>query len=124
MVDTSSGGIVTDRSIDTRVRRGYAFHAPYSGPLRRATGMPVASVGMIVDPEQAEAVLQNGDADVVALGREMLDDPNWTHHARRALDHEDWTHWHREAAGHLRGRAQLMSGLADKGETPMTRYSG
>lgn len=124
MIDTSSGGIVTDRAVDTRVRRGYAFHAPYSGPLRAATGMPVATVGLIVDPRQAEALLAHGDADVVVLGRELLDDPNWTHRARRALDAEDWTHWHREAAVHLRARAGTLARLEQEGETPLSRYSG
>jgi len=123
MIDTSSGGIVTDRSVDTRVRRGYAFHASFSGELRASTGMPVATVGLIVDPQQAEALLASGEADLVVMGRELLDDPNWPHRARRALSAEDWTSWHREAAVHLRGRARVLAQLEADGETPMSRFA-
>ena len=124
VIDTSSGGITTDRSLDTRVRRGYAFHAEFSRSLRDATKMPVATVGLIVDPQQAEAVLRHGDADLVVLGRELLDDPNWTHHARRALGEEDWKSWHREAAVHLQARERALARLEQQGETPMSRYAG
>lgn len=120
MVDTSSGGIVTDRSADTRIRRGYAFHAPFAGFLRKSTGMPIATVGLIVDPHQAEALLAQEKADLIVLGREMLDDPNWTHRARRALGAEDWKSWHREAAVHLRARDRVITQLAEAGETPLS----
>ena len=40
---------------------------------------------MIVDPSQAEAVLQEGKADLIALGREALFDPYWAHHAAATL---------------------------------------
>lgn len=122
LVDVSSGGIVTDRGVDTRIRRGYAFHTPYSGALRAAAETLVGTVGLIVDPEQAEAILRHGDSDLVVLGREMLDDPNWTHHARRALGAEEWSHWHREASVHLLGRSRTTARLLDEGEEPMTRY--
>lgn len=122
LVDVSSGGIVTDRAVDTRVRRGYAFHTPYSGPLRAATKTPVGAAGLIVEPEQAEAILRHGDSDVIVLGREMLDDPNWTHHARRVLGMEEWSHWHREASVHLAARSRAIARLRNDGEEPMTRY--
>ncbi|MDF1478506.1 NADH:flavin oxidoreductase/NADH oxidase [Leifsonia sp. H3M29-4] len=124
LIDVSSGGIVTDRAIDTRVRRGFAFHAPFSGPLRAATGLPVATVGLVVDALQAQAIIDHGDADLVALGREMLHDPNWAHHARASLDLEDWERWHREAAWALAARHASMARLRESGESPMTRYSG
>jgi 2,4-dienoyl-CoA reductase-like NADH-dependent reductase (Old Yellow Enzyme family) len=84
-IDCSSGGVRADRSTDTRVRRGYAFHAPYSAAIRRALDMPAATVGLIVDPAQAEAILQDGDADLIAVGREVLAQPNWPHLARERL---------------------------------------
>ena len=40
---------------------------------------------MIVDAAQAESILQRGQADLVALGREALLDPYWPHHAAAAL---------------------------------------
>jgi tRNA-dihydrouridine synthase len=47
------------------------------------------AVGLILDARQAEAILRAGQADIVAIGREALDDPNWPLHAARALLPED-----------------------------------
>ena len=123
VIDCSSGGAISDRSSDVRVRRGYAFHAPYSRNLRqRLDGGLVATVGFIVDPDQAEAVLRAGDADIVAIGRELLANPNWAQHARSALCGESYEHWPREAGWWLDKRADALRKLAETGETPMTRY--
>jgi 2,4-dienoyl-CoA reductase-like NADH-dependent reductase (Old Yellow Enzyme family) len=122
LIDCSSGGATTDRSNDSRIRRGYAFHAPYSARIRRETGGLVATVGLIVDPGQAEAVLQAGEADIVALGREMMANPNWALHARAALLGEDFSAWHREARWGLERRAVLVRQLDEDGETPLSRY--
>jgi len=116
LIDTSSGGIVTDRAIDTRVRRGFGFHVPFSGPLR-AAGLPTATVGLVVDAGQAEAILRHGDADLVLLGRTALDDPNWAHHAREALVPGDWSAWHREAGWAVAARAGAIDRLLEEGET-------
>ena len=45
----------------------------------------VMAVGMIFDPKQAEAIVASGQADLVAIARAALDDPNWAHHAAVAL---------------------------------------
>jgi len=45
----------------------------------------VMAVGMIFDPRQAEAIVASGQADLVAIARAALDDPNWAHHAAVAL---------------------------------------
>ena len=45
----------------------------------------VMAVGMIFDPQQAEAIVASGQADLVAIARAVLDDPNWPHHAAVAL---------------------------------------
>ena len=45
----------------------------------------VIAVGMIYEPEQAEAIIAEGKADFVAVARAILDDPNWPHHAATAL---------------------------------------
>ncbi|MDF8334954.1 NADH:flavin oxidoreductase/NADH oxidase [Novosphingobium cyanobacteriorum] len=123
LIDCSSGGAISDRSSDVRVRRGYAFHAPYSRKLRQnLDGGLVATVGLIVDPHQAEAVLQAGDADVVAIGRELLEDPNWPHHARSALNGESYDDWPQESGWWLDKRVGALRKLKEAGETPMTRY--
>jgi 2,4-dienoyl-CoA reductase-like NADH-dependent reductase (Old Yellow Enzyme family) len=46
-------------------------------------------VGLIVEPAQAEAVIAEGQADLVAIAREALNDPNWPLHAAAALGADD-----------------------------------
>lgn len=47
--------------------------------------LPVAAVGLITEPGQAEKILANGEADAVLLGRELLRNPSWAQHAAREL---------------------------------------
>jgi 2,4-dienoyl-CoA reductase-like NADH-dependent reductase (Old Yellow Enzyme family) len=122
VIDTSTGGIITDRVVDTRVSRGYSFHAPFSSRIRRDAGGLVGIVGLVVDPQQAEASLKAGEADLVFVGREMLNNPNWAHHARAALEGEQFETWHREASWCLQRRGSLLKKLRDSGETPVSRY--
>ena len=49
--------------------------------MKAATRIPVIAVGLIVDYEQAEAIIGTGDADFIALARTMLYDPRWPWHA-------------------------------------------
>lgn len=58
---------------------------PFATEIKRQTGLTAMAVGMIGRPEQAEAVIANGDADFVALARPMLDNPRWGLHAAAAL---------------------------------------
>jgi 2,4-dienoyl-CoA reductase-like NADH-dependent reductase (Old Yellow Enzyme family) len=56
--------------------------------------MPAMAVGLILDGRQAETVLAAGEADLIAVGREALNDPNWALHAREALDADpEYTAW-------------------------------
>lgn len=123
VIDTSSGGIITDRSVETRIRRGFAFHADFSREFKREIPV-VATVGLIVDPEQAKGLIAAGDADIVLLGREMLEDPNWTLHARRALAADEFAHWHVEAGSAIEARRRTLENLARAGETPLDRFAG
>lgn len=124
VIDVSSGGATADRSSDTRVRRGFAFHAPYSRQLRESVGGLIATVGLIVDPRQAEAIIEAGDADIIAIGREVLHNPNWPAQARNTLEGEDFLAWHQQAGWWLDKRAAVLKNLTAQGETPMTRYEG
>ena len=66
----------------------YAFFADIAGAVKRAVSIPVSTSGRIIDPAMAEAVLQNGQADMVGIGRALLADPDWTNKAAagQALD--------------------------------------
>jgi 2,4-dienoyl-CoA reductase-like NADH-dependent reductase (Old Yellow Enzyme family) len=56
--------------------------------IRQETGLPTIAVGLITEPEQAEAIIVNGEADMVALARGMLFDPRWPWHAAAKLGGE------------------------------------
>jgi len=121
LIDVSSGGIVADRTRDRRIRRGYAFHADLSRAIRDAGVGPVATVGLVVDPEQAAMLVDHGDADLVLLGRQMLDDPNWALHARHALG-DGATGWPDRYGSAIVPRRRVLAALDEAGETPLDRF--
>ncbi|GGH62645.1 oxidoreductase [Frigidibacter albus] len=63
---------------------GYMVH--FAERVRHEAGIPTMAVGMILDGPQAEAILAEGRADLVAVGRGFIDDPKWGWHARYALE--------------------------------------
>ncbi len=83
-IDCSSGGVGGDGPMPG-VPRVPGFQAGYSREVRRASGLPAVAVGMISDAHHAEKLLRDGDADVIALARGLMDDPNWPLHAAREL---------------------------------------
>lgn len=86
LIDCSSGGVSGPSGrAGTRPSPGYLV--PYAREIRKSSDIPTMAVGLIVDPEQAEHIIANGDADLVALGRQLLDDPNFSYHAAKALGH-------------------------------------
>jgi 2,4-dienoyl-CoA reductase-like NADH-dependent reductase (Old Yellow Enzyme family) len=80
-VCVSSGGI----SPQARVNIAPGYQVPFAAAVKKASGIAVQAVGMIVDPQQAETIVAEGRADCVALARAFLDDPRWAWHAAAAL---------------------------------------
>ncbi len=80
-IDVSSGGLSPLQQIP--VQAGYQL--PFAERVRRETGMPTIAVGLITEPDQAEAIIASGQADMVALARGMLYDPRWPWHAAAQL---------------------------------------
>ena len=80
-VHVSSGGLDPRQQIP--VAPGY--QVPLARAVKQQTGMPVVAVGLITEPEHAEAIVAAGDADMVALARAMLYDPRWPWHAAAQL---------------------------------------
>jgi 2,4-dienoyl-CoA reductase-like NADH-dependent reductase (Old Yellow Enzyme family) len=83
LVDTSSGG---NAQAHIPLKPGY--QVPFAEQIRREAGIPTAAVGLITDPQQANAIVQNGQADLVALARELLRNPHWPLAAAHALHQE------------------------------------
>ena len=63
---------------------------PYCERVRRETGVRTCAVGLITEPHHAEQILQAGQADLIALAREMLYNPHWPVHAANALGVPDY----------------------------------
>jgi 2,4-dienoyl-CoA reductase-like NADH-dependent reductase (Old Yellow Enzyme family) len=61
------------------------FQLPFSERVRKEAGIATMAVGLILTPQQAEEALAAGRADLIAIGREALYDPNWPLHAAAAL---------------------------------------
>jgi 2,4-dienoyl-CoA reductase-like NADH-dependent reductase (Old Yellow Enzyme family) len=81
LVDVSSGGQVPSAKIPV----GPGFQVPFAARIRKEAGIPTAAVGMITQPQQANDIVANGEADLVLLAREMLRDPYWPLHAAAVL---------------------------------------
>ncbi|HEY8552939.1 MAG TPA: NADH:flavin oxidoreductase/NADH oxidase [Burkholderiales bacterium] len=75
VIDCSSGGMSDTAPGDNPI--GYGYQVKYASAIRRGAGVMTMAVGLIVHADQAEAILEAGDADLVALGREFLVNPNW-----------------------------------------------
>jgi 2,4-dienoyl-CoA reductase-like NADH-dependent reductase (Old Yellow Enzyme family) len=87
LIDCSSGGLMGSATA-ARIPRGYGFQVPYADEIRRKADIATIAVGLILHPQQAEDILAQGHADIIAIGREALFDPNWPLHAQMALGGE------------------------------------
>ncbi|GAA4711666.1 NADH:flavin oxidoreductase/NADH oxidase [Pseudonocardia yuanmonensis] len=82
LVDVTTGGLDPDQ----RIPVGPGYQVPFARRVRAKAAVPVAAVGLITEPDQAEAVLDEGSADVVLLAREALRDPAWPLRAAAHLE--------------------------------------
>lgn len=81
LIDCSSGGSTPDAQIPA----GPGFQVPFAERIRKETGLAAGAVGMITEPAQADAIVREGRADLVFLGRELLRDPHWALKAAKEL---------------------------------------
>jgi 2,4-dienoyl-CoA reductase-like NADH-dependent reductase (Old Yellow Enzyme family) len=70
-----------------KIKPGY--QVPYAAAVRKGAEIPTMAVGAIVEPKQAEAILQAGEADLVCLGRQMMAEPHWLYRAALELGEEN-----------------------------------
>lgn len=80
-IHVSSGG----NSPAQKIALGPGYQLHFARAIKAAVTMPVIGVGLITTPEQAEAAIVDGDADMVGLARAMLYNPRWPWHAAAAL---------------------------------------
>ncbi len=88
LIDCSSGGIIgpSGRAL-TPTSPGYLV--PYARAIRSAASIATMAVGLIIEPRQANEIIASGSADLVAMGRQLLEDPNFVLHAARELGHPE-----------------------------------
>ena len=81
LLDVSSGGAVAHQQITV----GPGYQVPFAREVRAVSGLPVAAVGLITEPNQAERVLVEESADVVMLARAAIREPAWPLRAAHEL---------------------------------------
>ncbi len=84
-IDCSAAGISVRSVAILGGRKLLGNQVQYAERVRRDADVPTIAVGFIVKPEQAEAIVATGQADIVAIAREMVWNPSWPSHAARAL---------------------------------------
>ena len=83
-IHVSTGGI--DPS--ARIPIGPGYQVPFAERIKRESGLPTIAVGLITEPQQAEAILAEDKADMIAVARAVIDDTHWGWHAAYALGAE------------------------------------
>ena len=111
VIDCSSGGI-SGSATAAQVQRGLGLQVPYAERVRKEVGIASMAVGIILEAQQAESILQNGQADLIAVGRQSQFNPNIAHHWAHDLGinrkFEDWTP---EYGWWLEKRVRTMEGF-------------
>jgi 2,4-dienoyl-CoA reductase-like NADH-dependent reductase (Old Yellow Enzyme family) len=94
VIDCSSRGLGR-RGTPVVFPRAPGFQVGYANTVRRDVDIPTCAVGLIYDFDEANTIIKTGQADLVAIGREALRNPNWPAQAAVALEGEDAydTHW-------------------------------
>ncbi len=82
LVDTSAGGNSANQVLE--LKPGY--QVPFAEAIREEAGIMTGAVGLITEAQQAEAILEAGQADAVFLGREIMRNPYWALYAQAQLD--------------------------------------
>jgi 2,4-dienoyl-CoA reductase-like NADH-dependent reductase (Old Yellow Enzyme family) len=106
VVDTSGGGLAGG----WQHAIGYGYQVPFAARIRAEADIAAMAVGLIVDARQAETIVDQGFADLVAVGREAQDDPNFAARAAHELtgNHDGYPV---QAGPRLAARARLLGTL-------------
>ena len=93
MIDCSTGGI-GGKERPRRMKIEHGFQLPFAERIRAGADIPTMGVGFLWDAQTCEDIVATGQADMIAVAREVLDDPHWPHRAAQALGaaptFEDW----------------------------------
>jgi 2,4-dienoyl-CoA reductase-like NADH-dependent reductase (Old Yellow Enzyme family) len=126
VIDCSSGGML-GRPVVSAGPVGYGYQVPYAERLRREADIMSMAVGLIVHADQAEEILQQRQADLIALAREILYNPNWPMDAAQKLGIDrrfelvppPYSYWLSKRAGSTQGimPSTYSTGLKSTGQS-------
>ena len=112
VIDCSSGGI-SGSATAAQVPRALGFQVPFAERVRREAGIPTMAVGIILEARQAEDILEKGQADLIAVGRQSQYNPNVAHHWAHDLGiNSRFEDWSPEYGWWLEKRIRTMDGFA------------
>lgn len=115
LIDCSTGGIgagYDERFKPRRMALAQGFQLPFAEHLKKEAEIAAMGVGFLWDPEVAQEAIAEGKVDMVALARELLDDPNWSLHAARKLgEDKDHSFWKPQFGWWLNKRQRIMDKL-------------
>ena len=80
-IHVSSGGVSPQQAI----KLGPGYQVPFAQRVKSEVGITTIAVGLITEPEQAEAIIANGEADAIGIARAILYNPHWPWHAAAKL---------------------------------------
>ena len=107
VIHCSSGGFD-----GAKVPVGPLYQVPLAEAVRKGAEVPTVAVGLITKPQDAEQILQNGQADLIGLARQALDDPNWALHALAELSGSDtYAHWPKQSGYAVRFKEKALGRL-------------
>jgi len=120
VIDCSSGGNLAAGATNSNLKREPGYQVPFAERIRTETGALTQAVGFIRTPQLAEQVLREKKADLIAIGRQMLFNPNWAHHAAETLgETQHFKNWPRQYGWWL---DKWASGLHSMGEQPIPNH--
>jgi len=92
---------------------GYGHQVRWAAQVRAEVGIATTAVGLIVSPMQADRIVTEGRADLVAIGREALSDPNWSARAATTLapSADGYCVWPRQTGSWLMRRDAILAEL-------------
>lgn len=112
IIDCSTGGIGGVGVNLQRIPLGPRYQAHFAQAIREQAQVPTIAVGMIRTGQEAEETLNEGQADLIAVAREVLANPNWPLMAAQELGiDDDFALWPPEYGWWLRGRSKILRKL-------------
>jgi 2,4-dienoyl-CoA reductase-like NADH-dependent reductase (Old Yellow Enzyme family) len=112
VIDCSSGGI-SGAATAAQVPRSLGFQVPFAEQVREEADIATMAVGIILEAQQAETILEKGQADLIAVGRQSQYNPNIAHHWAHDLGiNRRFEDWSPEYGWWLEKRIKTLEGFA------------